>query len=365
FDRAMAFVERHRNDRFFCFVPTPVTHSPHHGPKDLVQQLKADGVEGNVELFAQVMNLDMNIGRMMDKLDALDLSRDTILIYASDQGMNDRGAPHGGNRRGLAYDPAHHVPFFIRVPGTQPAVTTQLGGMIDVFPTLLDLCGLPIPPSSDGMSLKPVLNGKALDRTLIVQCPRGRVASKWKNASVKQGPWRLTNGEKLYDIEDDPRQKTDIAAQHPVVVKQLREAYEVFWADLPDQNETLSRHVLGAEACPEVTLNGMDWYRGASPWNRGAFRGKANGAWAVEVERDGRYTIECRHYPREAKKPAEADHARLKIGDQEWEQKVDETDEAVRFEVALKAGEYDLETWLSKGKRTRGALFVYVEGPKP
>ena len=97
FDQAMDFVETNRDKPFFCFVPTPVTHSPHFGPKALVAELKAAGVTGDLGLFAQVQNLDSNIGRMPEKLDELKLSEKTIVIYASDQGMNDRGAPHGGS----------------------------------------------------------------------------------------------------------------------------------------------------------------------------------------------------------------------------------------------------------------------------
>ena len=100
FDRAMNFIETHQEAPFFCFVPTPVTHSPHYGPKGLVAEMKAAGMEGDLGLFAQVQNLDANIGRMLAKLDELKLSENTIVIYASDQGMNDRGAPHGSNRLG-------------------------------------------------------------------------------------------------------------------------------------------------------------------------------------------------------------------------------------------------------------------------
>ncbi|MFP6904282.1 MAG: sulfatase-like hydrolase/transferase [Verrucomicrobiota bacterium] len=366
FDRAMAYVEAHRDEPFFCFVSTPVTHSPHHGPKELVAQLKADGLTGNLQLFAQVMNLDMNIGRMKAKLDELGLAEKTIFIYASDQGMNDRGAPHGDNRKGLAYDPAHHVPFFMRIPGARPAVCDRLAGMIDFFPTVLDLCGIDSPVKHDGLSLKPLALGPAGqwpdDRSLIIQCPRGRSASKWKNASVKTDRWRLTNGEKLYDIRKDPRQKKDVALQHPAVVARLRKEYEVFWADLPDPESTLSRHLLGAKACPEVVLNGMDWYRGATPWNAGAFRGSSNGAWAVSIVRDGRYTFECRHFPREAMKPAGARHATIQIGEIVREIDLDPGATHARFDLDLKAGHYDLETFLSpvKGK-VRGALFVYVK----
>ena len=58
FDRAMDYVETHRDEPFFCFVSTPVTHSPHYSPKELVAELKAAGATGDVGLFAQVQNLD-------------------------------------------------------------------------------------------------------------------------------------------------------------------------------------------------------------------------------------------------------------------------------------------------------------------
>jgi len=201
FDRAMEYVEAKQKEKqpFFCFVSTPVTHSPHHGPKELVAQLKAQGIQGNVQLYAQVQNLDANVGRMMKKIDELGLADDTILVYASDQGMSDRGAPHGGNRKGLGYDPAHHVPFMLRLPGAKPKVVSRLAGMIDFFPTILDLCGIQSPDNVDGISLKPLLLGKKgypADRTLIIQCPRSRQATKWRNSAVKTDRWRLVNGAK-------------------------------------------------------------------------------------------------------------------------------------------------------------------------
>lgn len=365
FDEAMRFIDQ-SDSPFFCFVSTPVTHSPHHGPKELVEKLKANGVTGNVELFAQVQNLDSNIGRILDHLDANDLADNTIVIFASDQGMNDRGAPHGDNRLGLGFDPAHHVPFFLRVPGVKPSVTDRLAGMIDLFPTLLELCDAsPAEDQSvDGLSLVPLLMSDRgeypADRTLIIQCPRNRNATKWKNASVKTDRWRLVDGNQLFDIKADPRQSKDVAADHPQTVKRLRQEYETFWNDLPDPESTWSRHDLGAIDCPDVVLNAMDWYVGANPWNHTAFRGKANGAWAVNVRRDGRYRIECRHYPREANKPAEATDATLIIGDQSWETEVDASDPHATFEVDLKVGQFDLKTELTSAKGVRGALFVYV-----
>ncbi len=363
FDQAMSYVEEHKDGPFFCFVSTPVTHSPHHGPKELVKKLKAEGITDHVDLFAQVMNLDMNIGRMVKKLEELGLTKNTMLIYGSDQGMQDRGAPHGRNRITLAHDPAHHVPFFVRLHDAKPAVCGRLAGMIDVFPTILDYCGIDSPVQLDGVSLMPLLAGEDWpeDRTMIIQCPRGRQAQKWKNASVKTERWRFTNGKKLYDINADPRQKTDVAALHPEVIERLSKSYEAYWASLPDPASTLSRHLLGKRECPDVVLNGMDWYTGDRPWHTGHFKGFTNGAWAVSVVRDGRYLIECRHYPREANKAADATHARIQIGEIKREMDISATATHATFEVDLVAGDYDLSTFMTSEGKERGALFVYVK----
>ncbi len=364
FDYAMDYVDVHQDEPFFCFVSTPVTHSPHHGPKALVEDLKAAGIEGNLELFAQVQNLDTNVGRLLEKLDVLGLTDNTIVVFASDQGMNDRGAPHGDNRLGIPYDPAQHVPFFIRSPGVEPQVCDRLAGMIDFFPTVLDLCDIELPEDCDGLSLKPLITGAQQgypkDRTLLIQCPRGRTAEKWKNASVKTDRWRLVDGEKLYDINADPRQHNDIAADHPEVVARLRAEYEAFWADLPDQEDTWSRHLLGSRECPEVVLNGMDWYSGSSPWASGHFKKPGNGKWAVSIERDGQYEFECRLFPREAKMAMDASHAKIQIGNIEAEADISADAECAKFSLELKAGDYDLQTWLNRDGKECGALFVHV-----
>ena len=80
----------------------------------------------------------------------------------------------------------------------------------------------------------------------------------------------------------------------------------------------------------------------------------------MSVVRDGTYQIECRHFPREADKELGATKAKIKIGEVEQEMEVKASDKSAVFEVELKAGDYDLETWMTVGKGTRGALFVYV-----
>gem|GEM_PF-3669075 len=119
FERAIAYIRANKTTPFFCFVSTPVTHSPHPGPAALVAELNAAGVTKDTELMAQIQNLDTNIGRLRAALDTEGLADNTLFMYASDQGISDRGAPHGGNRMRLGHDPAHHCPFMIRLPPTQ------------------------------------------------------------------------------------------------------------------------------------------------------------------------------------------------------------------------------------------------------
>ncbi len=204
--------------------------------------------------------------------------------------------------------------------------------------------------------------GYPKDRTLIIQCPRSRQATKWKNSAVKTDRWRLVNGAKLYDVTVDPRQNTDIAEKNPEVANELRKAYEAYWADLPDQATTLSRHLIGHPDCEEeVILNGMDWYRGASPWNNGAYKRPPNGAWAMTVVQKGRYRFECRHYPRAADKRIDASKAEIKIGDHTAESDLADGDKKATFDLTLEPGDYDLEASFAKGKKRFGALWVYVK----
>ena len=365
FTYAMKFIENNKSKPFFCFVSTPVTHSPHHGPKDLVAELKADGVKGNVELFGQIQNLDMNIGRILKQLEDLGLSKNTLVIFASDQGMNDRGAPHGDNRKGNQHDPAHHVPFMVRLNGAKPTVNKRIAGMVDFFPSVLDICGIELPKNCDGLSLKPLLTGTKGypdDRTLIIQCPRGRISKKWQKVSIKTDRWRLVDGKVLYDIKADPRQKNDIAKDHPDVVSLLRAKYEEYWQTIPDQETTLSRHLIGHRECPETVLNGMDWYQGSRPWNKGAFKRPGNGVWALTVVTDGKYRVECRSFPREADKEMQKTNAKLQIGEVIKKIAFDQNAKSATFEVELKAGDYDMKTWLyKKNEQEGGALFVYVK----
>lgn len=377
FSEATRFIDESKSHPFFCFISTPATHTPWQVEPEALARIKARGVtatENELKLFSMIENIDDNVGRLMSRLDEWGIAENTIVIFATDQGVRERGAPHPRyhERRdedNVAYDVNHQVFCMVRYsPVTRAGINTALTGIVDLTPTILDLCGLPKPGSLDGRSLRPLLTGAGEwedERTLIVQCPRRRYREKWRNAAVKMGPWRLVGGNKLYDVAADPDQRRNVVADHPDVVARLTDTYERFWETLPSAQETLSRHILGAPQAPDVRLVCMDWYQGASPWHQLHLqRNKANGVWPVEIVSDGRYQFELRWYPREHPTPIGASMATLRVGHVTASQAIDPADDRVVFQLPLERGQYDLESVFldptAEEHPEWGAYFVYV-----
>ncbi|MGK0239861.1 MAG: arylsulfatase A-like enzyme [Candidatus Pelagisphaera sp.] len=380
FDRATQFIDANREDPFFCFISTPATHTPYQAEPRAMARIKARGVEASdadLKLYSMIENIDENVGNLMDQLDVWNLRDNTIVIFATDQGIGTRGDPNPlfeGKREthGGAYDEKNQVFCMVRYPPlTKAGENDAITGMVDVLPTILDLCDVPIPSSLDGRSLRSLLAGADRwedDRTLIVQCPRNRYREEWQNAAVKTQRWRLVGGDMLFDIEKDPSQLVNLAGANPDVVAQLQASYKSFWISLPPAADLLSRHILGDPRAPEVRLNGMDWYRGGSPWHQAHLtRAHQNGVWAVDVARDGRYRLELRWYPREESTAIGAIAASVRVGDRYAQAAMSPEDPEAVFELELEAGEFDLETAFQLPEtredhdQSWGAYFVHVE----
>ena len=378
FSEAANFIQESGDDPFFCFISTPATHTPYQEEAKAMARIKARGVEASdadLKLFSMIENIDDNVGRLMAKIDDWGLRNNTLVIFVTDQGVNDRGAPtprFEGKREihNVGYDEKHAVFCMMRYPPlTKAYANDAIAGMIDVAPTILDICGLPQPTAMDGRSLRPLLAGAHRwkdERKLIVQCPRNRYREYWKNAAVKTQRWRLVGGNELYDIANDWGQLNNVAEMHPDVVATLGAHYDQFWATLPPASDLLSRHILGAPEAPDVRLVCMDWYLGASPWHQlHLTRGKANGVWAVDVERDGRYAFELRWYPREHPMPIGATGASIRVGPAYEQKLIDRSAENAVFELTLQEGSYDLETAFqlppeADQQGSFGAYFLYV-----
>jgi len=134
-----------------------------------VQKFKDDRVAGTRHMYQTYMKgylrlvaaLDENIGRLLDHLDHLGLSKNTIVLYTSDNGFFN--GEHGFFNKMWMYEPSLHLPLLVRWPGVvQPGTTNdQLVSMLDVAPTMVDLAGAPVPTDMQGVSFRPLLEGQA------------------------------------------------------------------------------------------------------------------------------------------------------------------------------------------------------------
>jgi arylsulfatase A-like enzyme len=388
FDGAMKFIEANKERPFFCYLTTNAPHGPYNVAEKYKKMYEGKENVPNAAFYGMITNIDENMGRLTKKLKALGLEKDTILIFMTDNGTAAgfrRGVGFNASMRGTKgseYDGGHRVPCFIRWPGggLQGGLDVdRLTAHIDMLPTLIGLCGLKKPRGVkfDGDSLAPLLKDHVSnwpDRTLLVHSQRIENPEKWRKSAVMTERWRLVNGKELHDIKADPGQKNNIADEHPKVVEKLHEAYEEWWADLSKGFDEYCETIIGSDKENPVRLMSHDWHTPRVPWHQGAVRSgmQANGFWAVEVERDGRYELSLRRWPLEVDKPITSaiakgkainlTQARLKIANVDATKPIPSDAHAVTFRVQLTAGKTRLQTWFTDDKGTsRGAYYVYVK----
>ena len=373
FDGALRFIEANRDKPFFCYIPTNAAHGPYNVPATYEKLYNDKGVKGaRAKFWGMITNIDENFGRLLAKLKDLGLEENTIVIFMTDNGTSG-GDYNAGMRghKGSEYDGGHRVPCFMRWPGHIKAGTDidPVTAHIDLLPTFIGLCGLKKPDKVelDGTDLVPLLTGQGEwpDRTLFVHSQRIEHPQKWRQSAVMTDRWRLVDGKELYDMPADPGQAKNVADAHPDVVKKLTDAYEAWWEGLSKRFDEFCPIVIGSEHEDPSRITCHDWHGANVPWNQGAVRNTksfANGFWAVEVARAGRYEFTLRQQPIEAGFPIQATEARLKIGDADETKPVPKDATGVTFEAALQPGQTRLETWLTDkaSGKARGAYFVYV-----
>jgi arylsulfatase A-like enzyme len=239
-DRAMAFMEKNRSRPFFAYLPFNTPHSPMQVPdrwwnkfkdKQLEMHNRDPGRENIPHVraaLAMCENIDWNVGRILKKLDDLEITDNTIVIYFCDNGPNGwRWNGQMKGRKGSTDEGGVRSPMLIRWPGKIEAgkQITQIAAAIDLLPTLADLAGIEVAGKKplDGVSLKRLLLGNPDD------WPQRMIFSHWRNrVSVRTQQYRLDFKGKLYDLSADPGQDHDLAQERPDVTARLRKAANAF-----------------------------------------------------------------------------------------------------------------------------------------
>ncbi len=181
--------------------------------------------------LACVSYMDAQAGVVLEALKRLGLEENTIVVFCGDHGWH--LGEHGLWHKRSLFEESARVPFIVAAPGTKGLGkrSGSLVELLDVYPTLCDLAGIPVPKVLEGKSLRPVLDdpGASIHEAAFTQARRGQNAEYW-GRSVRTKRWRCTewdegrNGIELYDHDADPQEYKNLAKdpQHATMLKELR-----------------------------------------------------------------------------------------------------------------------------------------------
>lgn len=232
-----------RND-----IPVPDHLDPPRGvPAEAMTNARFDGAEAPEDLremhhghLAAISYLDAQVGKVLDELDRLGLREKTIVVFWSDHGLH--LGEHGLTRKTTVFELDARVPLVIAAPGFPAGLrSASLVELLDVYPTLADLCGLKAPDNLQGVSLRPILEEPsasvkplALTQTPRPSYPRGKrpeiMGYSMRSSRYRYTEWRdFKTGEvrarELYDHQNDDRESVNVVADagHAAIAGQLAE----------------------------------------------------------------------------------------------------------------------------------------------
>lgn len=171
--------------------------------------------------YATVEFMDAQLGKILDQLDALNLTDSTAIIFTSDHGYH--LGEHTMWEKNNLHEEVTRVPLIISVPGMAPGRTSAQVELVDMYPTVCELMGIPIPATVQGKSLVPIIK----DASATIR----EASYTWYNAndSLRTKRWayiRYRDGkEELYDMDKDPKQFDNLAmtSEPPAELEKMRE----------------------------------------------------------------------------------------------------------------------------------------------
>lgn len=254
--RAIGFVDRHSSHPFFLEVAYNAVHWPfdvpglpvnaqHDAPHPVsgmgfppLYQGPTVGAPATRRDYVRMLErADEGVGQILAALERRGLTRNTLVIFTSDNGGEwlSRNAPLS-NRKSTLWEGGIRVPLILRWPGHLPANTTsaQVAITMDLTASILAATGATIPAAyrPEGLDLLPILNGRSrvVERQLFwrVKLPR-------EQRAVRSGPWKLVQDGRnfyLFDVAQDPGERNDLTSIRPELVRKLNAALDAWEKDV-------------------------------------------------------------------------------------------------------------------------------------
>ncbi|WP_347840509.1 arylsulfatase [uncultured Draconibacterium sp.] len=232
-NHGLNFIEQNKNKPFFLFLPFNTPHSPMQVPQKYWNRFKnkklelfyhspeKEAVDFTRAALAMCENIDWNVGRITDKLEELQLTENTIVVFLSDNGPNAWRWNDGmKGKKGSTDEGGVRSPMIITWESKLKGNTNinTIAGGIDLLPTLIDLAKIETIHTKplDGVSLKPLLYNEN------PQWPNRNIFSYWNGqTSLRNQQFRLDADNKLFDMKNDPGQTLNVADSFPDIHNQL------------------------------------------------------------------------------------------------------------------------------------------------
>lgn len=267
-DESIQFIESTKNSPFFLFLAFYTVHTPIQGCKkyDDVYKEKQKKLPNKGEkqtrqerngytrlnqsdnkYAAMVRSMDENVGRILNKIEELGQTKNTIIVFTSDNGGLSTTRSKGGPTsvlplragKGWCYEGGIRVPAMIHYPGMKTGGKVCNSPVInmDFYPTILELAGIPFKPNQhmDGTSIAPLLKNpkKVEERTMVWHYPHYHGSTWTPGSAIRYGKWKLIefyeeDKIELYDLSNDIGEQNDLADKMPEKAENLRKKMHAY-----------------------------------------------------------------------------------------------------------------------------------------
>ena len=321
FDAALSFIEQHRDEPFFAYIPTNAPHTPLEVADRYAQPYLDKGLdETTARVYGMVQNIDENFARLLQRLEELGLRENTLIIFLTDNGPQQQRYTGGlRGRKSQTYEGGIRVPCFVQWPQRLKGGRTvdRIAAHIDLLPTIASACGATPDTSGhphDGVSLLPLLDNVSGDadanwpeRALFFQCHRSLTPKAFQNCAVVTQQFKLVGSPgtfsredfdpateakfELYDLLADRGEQNDLASRQPAVLQRLKTQYEAWFADVrASRNFTPGVIDVGDPQAPSTHL---------CRYQDGSWVSDRSTGWPVRVVRPGLYRaiVRCGETP--------------------------------------------------------------------
>ena len=322
-DGAVEFIEKNKNTPFFCYLSFNAPHTPLQVP-DSYYKMYADTDPSEVydkggtstlkmtkkdkedarRIYAMVSNIDDNIGKILEKVNALGIAENTVIIFMTDNGPQQLRYTAGmRDGKGSVYRGGVRVPFLFSYPGLfngnkDIEINTA---HIDVLPTLAELCDADLPKEVkiDGKSLLPLVKDEKIDwgdRLLFFYWTR-RYPELYNNVALQKGTYKLvghtdydaTIGQfELFNTNMDPYEQRNIVLENGGLANELKQELHTIYKELIVSKNLQEPPLISIGSNFEnptiLNRNDADGQRGI--WDQEEIYGK----WNVKIT-EGRYNF--------------------------------------------------------------------------